>query len=105
MQELLDSYPNRKIVLTGAKKEDFQKLGLDNVPYEIFTLNHNPEKTDPSYYERMLEHFGLSVDDVVYFEHGKEAFETAKSVGINTYFYDSEKKDLAALKAFLDESL
>jgi hypothetical protein len=29
------------------------------MPYEVFTLKHNPEKTDPSYYVRMLEYFNL----------------------------------------------
>lgn len=105
MHKLLETFPNRKIVLTGANDEQFKEFGLDKVPYEVFTLRHNPEKTDPKYYEKMLEHFGLSKDDVVYFEHNPEAVKSAKSVGIKSYFYDPEKKDLVALKNFLMENL
>lgn len=50
MRDLLETFPNRKIVLTGANDEQFKKFGLDKMPYEIFTLKHNPEKTDQKYY-------------------------------------------------------
>src|SRR3990167_4810952 len=105
MQDLLETFLNRKIILTGANDEQFKKFGLDDMPYEVFTLKHNPEKTDPKYYETMLQHFGLSEDDVVYFEHNPEAVKSAQSVGIKSYYYDPEKKDLEALKKFLVENL
>jgi FMN phosphatase YigB (HAD superfamily) len=105
MLDLLESYPNKKIVLSGANDEQIIKYGLDNIPYELFTLKHNPEKTDPKYYEILLEQFGLKSDDVVYFEHNVEAVKSAESVGIKSYFYDEEKKDLESLKNFLDENL
>lgn len=105
MHELLETYPNRKILLTGADDEQFKKWKLDEMPYEVFTLKHNPEKTDPAYYEKMLEHFGLSKDEVVYFEHNPEAVKSAQSVGINSYFYNNDKKDLDLLKQFLGQSL
>lgn len=44
MREMLDEFPNTKILLTGADDEQFQKFGLDKMPYEVFTLKHNPEK-------------------------------------------------------------
>jgi len=44
-------------------------------------------------------------DDVVYFEHNADAVKSAESVGITAYNYDKDKKDLEALKKFLDESL
>ncbi len=105
MQNLLDSFPYRKIILTGANDEQFKKFSLDNMPYEVFTLKHNPEKTDPKYYEIMLERFGLSKDDVVYFEHNPEAVKSAQLVGIKSYYYDNDKKDLEALKNFLTKNL
>jgi FMN phosphatase YigB (HAD superfamily) len=105
MYELLETYPNTKIILTGANDEQFKEFGLDAMPYEVFTLKHNPEKTDPKYYEIMLEHFGLHKNDVVYFEHNLKAVESAESVGIASYYYDSERKDLRELKKFLDRSL
>src|SRR3989344_6480560 len=105
MHDLLETFENRKIILTGANDEQFKKFGLDNMPYEIFTLKHNPEKIDPKYYELMLKHFDLSKDDVVYFEHNLEAVKSAQSVGIKTYYYDSEKQDLSTLKDFLSENV
>lgn len=105
MHDLLETFSNRKIILTGANDEQYKKFGLDKMPYEVFTLKHNPEKTDPKYFEIMLEHFGLKKDDVVYFEHNSEAVKSAESVGIKSYYYDPEKKDLVALRSFLSENL
>ena len=105
MYELLETYPNPKIVLTGANDEQFKKFKLDGVPYEVFTLKHNPEKTDPVYFKTLLTHYGLEPDDVIYFEHSVEAAKSAESVGIMTYFYDHTQADLQALKKFLDSNL
>jgi len=105
MYNLLEMYPNKKIILTGADDEQYKKFGLDEMPYEVFTLKHNPEKTDPKYYEIMLKNFGLNKDGVIYFEHNIDAVKSAQSVGINTYFYDDNKKDLESLKKFLDKNL
>jgi len=105
MHNLLETFPSRKIILTGANDEQFKEFGLDKMPYEVFTLKHNPEKTDPKYYETMLAHFGLNKDDVIYFEHNEDAVKSAQSVGIKAYHYDSEKKDLTALQNFLTENL
>lgn len=58
MHSLLESYPNRKIILTGANDEQFKIFGL----------------------------------------------KSAESVGIKTYHYDNDKKDLAGLKKFLGKN-
>lgn len=105
LHDLLEQYPNKKILLTGANDEQMIEFGLVDMPYEVFTLKHNPEKTDPEYYRQMLAHFGLAADDAVYFEHNPKAVESAQSAGITSYFYDFDKKDLAALKMFLDTNL
>ena len=105
MHDLLETFPNNKIILTGANDEQFKVFSLDKMPYEVFTLKHNPEKTDPKYYETMLEHFNLNKDDVVYFEHNEDAVKSAQTIGIKTYHYDPNKKDLEVLKKFLTENL
>ena len=105
MHELLETFPNRKIILTGANDEQYKKFGLDKMPYEVFTLKHNPEKTDPKYFEIILQHFGLNKNEVIYFEHNPEAVKSAESIGIKSYYYDPKKKDLAALKSFLNKNL
>ena len=53
--DLLETYPNRKIVLTGANDEEFIQHGLDKIPYEVFTLKHNPEKSNSDYYKILLK--------------------------------------------------
>ncbi len=105
MYALLETFPNRKILVTGANDEQFKEWNLDKMPYEVFTLKHDPEKTDPKFYEALLLHYGLSKDYVVYFEHNPEAVKSAQSVGITTYHYDPEKKDLEALKEFFSKNL
>ena len=75
------------------------------MPYEVFTLKHNPEKTSPEYYNILLKKFNLTEKEVIYFEHSPNAVKSAKSVGINTYHYDNDVKDLGKLKEFLDENL
>lgn len=105
MFALLEFYPNKKIILTGANDEQFKIFGLDKMPYEVFTLKHNPEKTDPKYYELTLSHFNLKKEDVVYFEHSPEAVKSAQSIGVKTYFYNNDARDLASLKKFLDSEV
>lgn len=105
MKDLLDKYPNRKIILTNANDEQMIKLGLVDLPYELFTLKHNPDKIDPKYFEIMLKHFDLNKDDVVYFEHNPDAVKSAEFLGIKAYHYDHKIKDLLALKNFLDKNL
>lgn len=105
MHSLLEAYPNRKLVLTGANDEQFKKFNLAASPYKVFTLKHNPEKTDPAYYQTLLSKYGLTADEVIYFEHSADAAKSAESIGIKTYFYDHSKQDLAALKEFLDTNL
>lgn len=75
------------------------------MPYKVFTLKHNPEKINPEYYKKMLDYFDLKSDDVVYFEHDQAAVKSVQAVGIVTYYYDNNKKDLVALKDFLKENL
>lgn len=105
MHQLPESYPNNKLVLTAANDEQFKKFKLDQVPYEVFTLKHDPEKTDPEYFKILFEKYGLTANDVVYFEHNAEAAKTAQSAGIPTYLYDHTKEDMDALKQFLDKNL
>lgn len=102
---LLEKFPNKKIILTGANDEQFKMFGLDRMPYEVFTLKHNPEKSDSEYYKILLERFGLDAKDVAYFEHSKEAVKSARSVGIETHWYNFEEKDPDRIKRFLEKNI
>lgn len=105
MHKMLEEYSHKKIILTGANDEQMEKFGLNNMPYEVFTLKHNPEKSDPKYFKIMLKHFNLTSEEVIYFEHDLGAVNGAESIGIKTFHYDKDKKDLIALKKFIDKEL
>lgn len=105
LHKLLETYSNKKLIMTNANDEQLTKFGLVNMPYEMFTLKHNPDKVDPKYFEEMLRSFNLNAEDCIYFEHSPEAVKSADSVGIKSYFYDETKKDLNSLKIFLDNNL
>jgi FMN phosphatase YigB (HAD superfamily) len=105
MHKLLESFPNRKVILTGANDEQYKTFGLDKAPYEVFTLKHDPEKNSPEYFEIMLNNLSLDKGDVIYFEHNPDAVKSAESVGIKSYHYNEGERDLGALKDFLDINL
>lgn len=102
---LLENYSNKKIILTNANDDQLITFGLVDMPYEVFTLKHNPDKVDPVYFQKMLEHFNLKAVDCIYFEHSPVAVESAKTVGINSFHFDETKRDLESLKKFLDENV
>jgi len=104
MFDLLETFPNKKIILSGANEQEFKEFELDKMPYKVFTLKHNPEKTDPAYFKILLEHLSLNKENVIYFEHNPDAVKSAESVGIKSHYYDLKKKDLEALKKFLTEN-
>jgi len=105
LYNLLETYENPKVILTNANEEQLVEFGIVDMPYEVFTLKHNPDKTDPKYFRKFLDEYNLEVSDVVYFEHSQEAVDSAKSLGIKTFLYDSNEKDQSALKEFLDSNL
>lgn len=105
MHDLLETFPNKKIILTGANDEQIKMFKLNQAPYPFFTLKHDPEKSSPEYYKKMLDQYRLHPSDAIYFEHDSEAVASASSIGITTYHYDNDKKDLEGLKRFLETNV
>jgi FMN phosphatase YigB (HAD superfamily) len=105
LHNLLETYTNPKILLTNANDEQIKDSGLTNLPYDLFTLKHNPDKDDPKYFKTMLKKYNLKPEDCIYFDHKQGAVDSAKSIGIASYFYDSKKKDLEKLQEFLDSNI
>jgi len=105
MHDLLESYENPKIVLTNANDEQVKIFGMENLPYPLFTMKHNPDKPDPLYFETFLKEHNLWVNEVIYFEHAIDACKSAESLWIITYHYDMDIRDLVSLKKFLDSNL
>lgn len=105
MQIMLDKFPNKKIILTNANKEKQIEFWLVNLPYEMFSQNFNPLKTNPEFYENFLKEYDLEAENCIYFEHDLIAVNSAKSVWIKTFHYDKDKKDLESLYDFLKENI
>ena len=105
IKALLDRFPNPKLIVTNANEEEQAAFGMVNLPFPLYSMNHHPEKTDPYYFECLLNDHNLRAEDTVYFEHNADAVASAASVGIIAFWYDNERRDLKKLEDFLDRSL
>lgn len=105
MKELLDGFPNPKIIVTNANAEEQQAFGMVNLPYPLYSMNHHPDKTDPYYFECLLNAYDLKSEDTLYFEHNADAVASAASVGVKAYWFDKDLRDLNKLRHFLEASL
>jgi len=104
MKSILDHFNNNKIIVTNANEEEKTTFGIVNMPYPVFSLAHNPNKTDPDYFKKMLDYFNLSIENVLYFEHNEAAVKSAQSIGIKTLWLQKDS-DLSVLKEFLASNL
>lgn len=106
MYEILEKFENLKVIVTNADEENQKKYGIVNMPYEVYTLKNDPNKSDPKYYQMLMEDYNLSPDEVVLFENVPESVESAKKAGIkNVYRFDPEVRDYEALEKFIQENL
>ena len=101
----MDTLPNKKIIVTNANDEQLITFGIVNMPYEVFTLKHNPDKVDPKYFKILLDHFDLDPENVIYFEHNNDAVKSGTSVGITTHFYDKDERDIVKLERFINNNI
>lgn len=104
LYKLLEKYPNQKIILTNAKPDEIISK-LKGIDYKVFSLNRDPEKIDPKYFEIMLNHFGISSYETIYIEHNVNVVNSAFSQGIKTFHYDYNLHDISSLKKFIDDNL
>lgn len=101
---LLDRFETPKIIVTNANEEEKVKFGIVNMPYPVFSLAHQPNKTDPLYFKKLLSHLSVKAEEVVYFEHHPQACESAISIGIQTH-WQAKGADLQTLEHFLSQHL
>ena len=105
IQNLLDAFPNQKIIVTNANDEQLITFWIVNMPYEVFTLKHNPDKTDPKYFEILLATYWFKLTDIIYFEHNSDAVNSAQSLWITTYHYNKDEKNIEELKEFIIKNI
>ena len=58
------------------------------MPYDVFSLSHNPNKDDSLYFKLLIEKYNLSNTNLIYIEHNYEAVQSAMSIGIKTHHYN-----------------
>lgn len=105
LHDLLEWYPNDKIVVTGANDEQIRQFKLTNIPYPLFTLEHNPEKSSPLYFQTFSEIYGIDTNNLVYFDHDPTAVESARSIWIPSFQFNPLTRNLDELKDFLDQNI
>ena len=105
LYNMLEEYENNKIILTNANDEQIISYGMDDLPYDLFTMKHNPDKIEPQFYVTMLENYDLEPEDVIYFEHNPAAVKSAQSIGIVAQYFDPEMRDIEEVRLFIDENL
>jgi len=103
--ELLEEYSEHKIICTNADPEKIREYNLDIMKYPVFTLSREPAKADPEYFELLMQEFNLFPSECLYIEHNKDAVTSAQSIGITSYYFDSEKRDLESLKEFINNNI
>lgn len=101
---ILENYKTPKIIVTNANQEECLNYGIINMPYEVFSLAHKPNKTDSNYFIQLFQKFDLNAENVIYIEHNREAIEAAKSLNIKTFHFN-KSENLNKLIKFLDSNL
>lgn len=99
--EILNSVPARKILVVNGFREKGKKL-LENFGFEAFSLEEEKvNKDNPLFFNTFLKKFGLTTEEVIYFDHKTENVETATKLGILSRHYQSPKQ----IKEFIEKNL
>tara|TARA_X000001036_G_C20416662_1_gene699354 strand:- start:278 stop:655 length:378 start_codon:yes stop_codon:yes gene_type:complete len=94
LYKILEAFSNKKIILTNASQNERKEYGIMQMPYNVFSLSHNPEKTDPKYFEILCSKYNFNPDDLLYIEHNKKAYKTATLFGIISFLYEGDNKSV-----------
>ena len=92
--DILDQYSHKKIILTNANEIEQIELGIVKMPYEVFTLSHNPEKTNELYFEILCKKMKLKKEDLLYIEHNEGALKSARLFGIKSILFCSNYREI-----------
>tara|TARA_B110000211_G_scaffold210117_1_gene247979 strand:+ start:876 stop:1253 length:378 start_codon:yes stop_codon:yes gene_type:complete len=85
---LLEKFENRKIILTNANNNELIDYGIVEMPYDVFSLSHEPNKDDSLYFKLLIKKYNLINTNLIYIEHNYEAVQSAMSIGIKTHHYN-----------------
>ncbi len=103
LRSLRDNSAVRIIIVTNAPKEEIKEK-IKPYNFEIFTLEKDPDKTNPEYFKKMIQRYNWidSEKRIIYFDHSKENIESAKKAGINLVKW---YKNDAEIKKWINENI
>lgn len=87
----------RKIVVTNANPAII-KESLTWYDYDVFSLENNPNKIDPNFFEQFLEHYELDPKDCNYFDRKQENLNAAKQAGIEWVLFETNVQIIPLLQ-------
>ena len=99
--KILEKFPCDKIIVTNANLSEQKDLGIINMPYSVFSLSHNPEKTNKLYFDRLCNEQKLKKEELLYIEHNIVSVETAKTFGIKSILFN---ENYLEIEEFLNQN-
>jgi FMN phosphatase YigB (HAD superfamily) len=105
MFKMLESFQNQKIIVTNAGGESLERIEKLGILYPIFTLCRNPEKINSDYFRQFMMQYDCKNSDLLYFDHNILAVKAAEIVGIKSFHYEVEKRNIEEVKNFLTDNL
>ena len=83
------------VIVSNISKDRLDELGLtNNLPFNLFTLESNPRKTDRKYFDQLVVKLRCAFEDLILIEHNPEVVELAQSLGINSVLYKHKFTDI-----------
>ena len=101
MYNMLEKFDEKKIILSNANKNEQLEFGMVNLPYDFFSLEHQPNKSNPKYFKLLIKKFDYNPNSLIYFDHDIAAIDSARSIGITSCYYNSKEKNVFEIQEFI----
>lgn len=103
-KELADYLATRSeqiIVVTNARGEKAKRIRelLADYHFEFHSMDNNPPKTDPEYFDHLLLYYGLDAEECFYLDHNEDNLASAKEMGIEGELFIDNKQAIEVLKS------
>ncbi len=99
LAELLKN-TNKKIVVVTNADINYIKNKLENYNFDVFSLNKNPDKSNPGYFKKLLDKYQFKAGEVIYFDHMNENIKSAESFGIKSILYKNNNQ----IRKFIEDN-
>tara|TARA_B100000700_G_C14212244_1_gene475323 strand:- start:108 stop:491 length:384 start_codon:yes stop_codon:yes gene_type:complete len=86
------------VIVSNISKDRLDELGLtNNLPFNLFTLESNPRKTDRKYFDRLIVELACEFKDLILIEHNPAVVELAQNLEIHSVLYNHKFTDIAEI--------